>query len=60
VGPPLECLFYRNDSLKPHARYFALEEHHPYLAKLRQSWDDNIREAFAKLPSLGEVIGESD
>lgn len=60
VGPPLECLYYRNDSLKPYARYFTLEEHHPYLAKLRQSWDDNIREAFEKLPPLSEVLGDDD
>jgi len=56
VGPPLECLFYRADSLQPHEHYFKLEEHHPYLASLRQSWDDNIRQAFDNLPSLTEVF----
>lgn len=56
VGPPLECLFYRRDSLKPFERYFSLEEHHPYLTQLRQSWDDNIRDAFNRLPPLDSVF----
>ena len=59
VGPPLECLFYRRDSLKPFERYFSLEEHHPYLAELRQSWDDNIRDAFNRLPSLETVFSDA-
>lgn len=58
VGPPLECLFYRRDSLRPFERYFSLEEHHPYLAELRQSWDDNIRDAFNRLPSLETVFSD--
>jgi len=56
VGPPLECLFYRRGSLEPQARYFKLEENHPYLAQLRQSWDDNIRSAFEELPSLSAMF----
>jgi putative proteasome-type protease len=56
VGPPLECLFYRRDSLQPHERYCKLEENHPYLAELRQSWDDNIRRAFENLPPLSQVF----
>jgi putative proteasome-type protease len=35
VGPPLECLFYRRDSLLPHENYCKLEETHPYLLELR-------------------------
>ncbi|GAB3275283.1 proteasome-type protease [Parahaliea aestuarii] len=58
VGPPLECLFYKTDSLQPQAQYFKLDEHHPYLALLRQSWDDNIRQAFDNLPSLNEVFAK--
>ncbi|MHA7817594.1 MAG: proteasome-type protease [Pseudohaliea sp.] len=56
VGPPLECLFYRRGSLEPQERYFMLEENHPYLAQLRQSWDDNIRSAFEGLPSLSAML----
>ena len=56
VGPPLECLFYRRGSLEPQERYFKLEENHPYLAQLRQSWDDNIRSAFEELPSLSAMF----
>ena len=29
VGPPLECLFYRNDSLEPYELYSTLEGSHP-------------------------------
>jgi putative proteasome-type protease len=56
VGPPLECLFYRRDSLQPQERYWKLEENHPYLSQLRQSWDDNIRAAFERLPSLTPML----
>ena len=56
VGPPLECLFYRKDSLQPQERYFKLEENHPYLTELRESWDDSIRIAFDKLPTLSRVF----
>lgn len=56
VGPPLECLFYESGSLQPYSRYITLEENHPYLAKLRQSWDDNIRLAFENLPALSDVF----
>jgi putative proteasome-type protease len=60
VGPPLECLFYRRDSLMPHEHYCLLEENHPYLAALRKSWDDNIRLAFDNLPSLTGVFADAE
>ena len=56
VGPPLECLFYRGDSLQPYEHYCKLEENHPYLMAIRQGWDANIREAFERLPSLTSVF----
>ena len=56
VGPPLECLFYARDSLEPHCRYFKLDENHPYLAKMRESWDANVRMAFDQLPNLDQVF----
>jgi putative proteasome-type protease len=52
VGPPIEVLFYRKDSLEPHAWFASLDESHPYLSELRQSWDDNIRHAVEQLPNL--------
>ncbi len=55
VGPPVECLFYAKDSLQPHERYYKLKENHPYLTKLRKSWEQNIREAFDKLPPISEI-----
>ncbi len=56
VGPPLECLFYRTDSLLPQEQYCKLEENHPYLSNLRESWDESIRVAFGDLPSLNAVL----
>ncbi|MEO1079958.1 MAG: proteasome-type protease [Pseudomonadota bacterium] len=56
VGPPLECLFYRRDSLLPQEKYCMLDEDHPYLSDLRSSWDDNIRLAFDNLPPLNGVF----
>jgi len=56
VGPPIECLFYRADSLQPQEQYCKLQEDSEYLGKLRRSWDDNITEAFQKLPSLSPVL----
>ena len=60
VGPPLECLFYRKDSLQPNERYCKLEEHHPYLAEVRESWDDSIRSAFDNLPTRDAVFAEDE
>jgi putative proteasome-type protease len=59
VGPPLECLFYRDGSLLPQEEYCKLEENHPYLAELRESWDESIRVAFEKLPPLTAVLEEN-
>ncbi len=60
VGPPLECLFYRRDSLLPQEKYCLLDEDHPYLSDLRSSWDDNIRLAFDNLPPLNGVFGDAE
>lgn len=56
VGPPLECLFYRNDSLLPYENYCQLEESHPYLIEIRQDWDRSIRSAVERLPSLSAAL----
>jgi putative proteasome-type protease len=60
VGPPIECLFYRIDSLQPQEKYCRLEENSEYLAKLREAWDNSIREAFANLPSLNQVFADAE
>lgn len=52
VGPPIEVLFYGKDSLQPYEWYAELDEAHPYLAELRQSWDDNVKKAVEQLPNL--------
>ena len=54
VGPPLECLFYREDSLTAFEQYHTLPASHPYLQTVRETWDKNIRIAFEKLPRLSE------
>lgn len=60
VGPPIELLFYQADSLSEPARYCKFEENDSYLVSLRNSWDDNIREAFNELPSLDVVFEAAD
>jgi putative proteasome-type protease len=57
VGPPIELLYYKADSLADPARYYKFEENDPYLLDLRRAWDENIRRAFNDLPSLSAVFG---
>jgi putative proteasome-type protease len=56
VGPPIELLFYKADSLAEPAQYCKFEENDEYLVEMRHSWDDNIRRAFNELPSLERVF----
>jgi putative proteasome-type protease len=56
VGPPIELLFYRADSLSDPAQYCKFEDNDDYLVELRRAWDDNIRQAFDNLPSLQRVF----
>jgi putative proteasome-type protease len=56
VGPPIELLFYRADSLSEPARYAKLDEIDPYLVELRRSWDENIRTAFNELPAISQLF----
>lgn len=60
VGPPIELLFYRADSLAEPAEYCKFEENDDYLLALRRAWDDNIRQAFNDLPSLQAVFDKDD
>jgi putative proteasome-type protease len=56
VGPPIECGFYRKGSLMGLESYVKLEENHPYLVRLRKSWDESLASAFRGLPSLTEIF----
>lgn len=56
VGPPIECAFYRTDSLSGLTHYIKFEENHPYLVSLRKSWDENLAGAFLGLPSLAGIL----
>ncbi len=60
VGPPIEILFYRKDSLMPHELYYSLDEGHFYLADLRESWDSSIRSAFDNLPPISAVFEDAE
>lgn len=51
VGFPIDLACYDRESLRiSHARHF--EEHDPYMMRLRQSWGEGVRRAFAQLPNL--------
>ena len=54
VGPPIECLFYRRDSLLKWDKYVQLDDDHPYLTQIRKSWDENIKKAFDQLPAIDQ------
>jgi len=51
VGPPIELLIYRADSLSA-GDYFELDENDEYLRRLHQAWEQEVKEAFARLPKL--------
>lgn len=51
VGPPIEVQIYARDRLSLGPR-IVLAENHSYLREIRQSWDENIREAFKRMPPL--------
>lgn len=51
VGPPIEVLIYRQDSLRLDER-LRLTEDSPYLRELKKSWDSLIKQAFRQLPPI--------
>jgi putative proteasome-type protease len=51
VGPPIELLLYRTDSLSA-GEHFELDEDDEYLRRLRQAWEQELKEAFSRLPRL--------
>jgi putative proteasome-type protease len=50
VGMPIDMACYKRDSLQldPSQR---IDEHNPYMQRLRQSWGEGVRRAFAQLPN---------
>ena len=51
VGPPLELLIYRADSLNA-GEHIVFEEDDEYLRALRGAWEESLKLAFEKLPRL--------
>lgn len=49
VGPPIEILCYRRDSLRLQ-QYRCLQEDDSYLIEIRRAWNEKIAQAFAELP----------
>jgi putative proteasome-type protease len=49
VGPPIELLLYRRDSLQVGLRR-RLEDDDPYLNRVRTYWNDSLRNALQSLP----------
>lgn len=51
VGPPIELLTYVTGSGRFSQR-LVLDEHNPYLLELRQAWQEGLKSAFERLPTL--------
>jgi putative proteasome-type protease len=49
VGPPIEMLIYRRDSLK-YDQHVTFTAEHPYLLELRANWNQALRDAFEVMP----------
>ena len=51
VGPPIELLSYKKDSLRID-HYLRLEEDDEYLIDIKRSWNENLLNAFRNLPGV--------
>ena len=51
VGPPIEVQIYERDALAL-SRHYVYTEDSEYLRELHRQWDDNLREAFERLPPV--------
>ncbi len=51
VGPPIELLIYKSEAPTQKVRH-RFQQDNPYLHELRRSWQNNLKEAFEKLPNL--------
>lgn len=54
VGPPVELLYYANNSFQLENTYYFFDEGDLALTKLSQAWNEKICEAFSSLPALGD------
>lgn len=51
VGPPIELLLYKAGALM-FAPRLVLQEHNPYLAQLRNAWQEGLKTTFEHLPDV--------
>lgn len=51
VGPPIELQIYRTGSFTT-GEHFEFEENNAYLVELRQAWERELKQSFARLPRL--------
>jgi putative proteasome-type protease len=51
VGPPIEMLLYRRDSLTA-GDYLKLDNDSAYLRELKRSWEEGLKDAFSRLPPI--------
>jgi putative proteasome-type protease len=51
VGPPITLVMYQADTFKVHHE-LQLLRNAPYLAKLRKSWEQEIKTAFDRVPAV--------
>lgn len=51
VGPPIDLLIYQADSLML-GRHYNYDLDSAYLRELKKSWDNNLKEAFNRLPPV--------
>lgn len=51
VGPPIEMLMYKKDSLSLDQHY-VLPDDHPYLTAIRKEWGDQLNQAFSVMPQI--------
>ncbi len=54
VGPPIEVLFYKKDSLVA-GEHFKFGADHPYLLTIRQEWAHQLENAFRSMPHLSPL-----
>ncbi len=49
VGPPIDLLVYRRDSLEPEVN-LRIDEHDPYFQSIRTEWSEALRKAYLAMP----------
>lgn len=59
VGPPIELVYYQEDSLSNPEKYYRFEENDPYLIALREGWNENIHIAINALPAVDQLFEDA-